>query len=48
MALGLQDVNPIYIFLELATEMQRSALDEAANDARAGAACRDSGGHAAR
>ena len=35
LALGPQDMNPIYIFLEQTTEMQRRALDEAAKDARA-------------
>jgi uncharacterized protein YggE len=35
LALGPQDMNPIYIFLEQTTEMQRAALDEAAKDARA-------------
>jgi uncharacterized protein YggE len=34
LALGPQDMNPIYIFLEQTTEMQRRALDEAAKDAR--------------
>jgi uncharacterized protein YggE len=35
LALGPQDMNPIYIFLEQTTDMQRRALDEAAKDARA-------------
>lgn len=35
LALSPQDMNPIYIFLEQTTEMQRRALDEAARDARA-------------
>jgi len=35
LALGPQDMNPIYIYLEQTTEMQRQALDEAAKDARA-------------
>ena len=34
LALGPQDMNPIYIFLEQTTDMQRRALDEAAKDAR--------------
>jgi len=35
LALGPQDMNPIYIFLEQTTDMQRRALEEAAKDARA-------------
>ena len=35
LALGPQDMNPIYIYLEQTTDMQRRALDEAAKDARA-------------
>lgn len=35
LALGPQDMNPIYIFLEQTTEMQHRALDDAAKDARA-------------
>lgn len=35
LALGPQDMNPIYIYLEQTPDMQRRALDEAAKDARA-------------
>lgn len=34
LALGPQDMNPVSIYLEQTTEMQRAALDEAAKDAR--------------